>query len=117
MDYFQAMRQELKQKDDQRDVFTGVFKKYGVKSSYRGPSSETLLLVEVREADGTLITDHLWFNLTKGFEKLGMLKEGDRVRFEARVKKYKKGYVNRKIGIDQSSFDYKLSHPTKMVKI
>jgi hypothetical protein len=111
------MRKELKKMDDQRDVFTGIFKKYGIKSNYRGPSTDTLLLVNIRDGQGAFITDHLWFNLTKGFEKLGTLKEGDQVRFEARVKKYKKGYINRKIGVDQSSSDYKLSHPTKMVKI
>ena len=111
------MRKELKKMDEQRDVFTGIFKKYGIKSNYKGPSTDTLLLVNIRDGQGAFITDHLWFNLTKGFEKLGMLKEGVQVRFEARVKKYKKGYINRKIGIDQSSSDYKLSHPTKMVKI
>jgi len=103
--------------EEQRDVFTGQFKKYGIKSNFRGPSTDTLLLTNIRDGQGALVTDHLWFNLTKGFEKLGTLKEGDRVQFEARVKKYKKGYVNRKIGIDQSAVDYKLSHPTKMVKI
>jgi hypothetical protein len=111
------MRKELKKMDDQRDVFTGIFKKYGIKSNYKAPSTDTLLLVNIRDGQGAFITDHLWFNLTKGFEKLGALKEGDQVRFEARVKKYKKGYINRKIGVDQSSLDYKLSHPTKMVKI
>jgi len=103
--------------DEQRGVFTGVFSKYGIKSNYKGPSTDTLLLVKIRDNQGALVTDHLWFNLTKGFEKLGTLKEGDRVQFEARVKKYKKGYVNRKIGVDQSAVDYKLSHPTKMTKV
>jgi hypothetical protein len=111
------MRKELKELEEQRDVFTGLFKKYGIKSNYRRPSTDTLLLINIRDNEGTLITDHLWLNLTKGFEKLGPLKEGDRIQFEARVKKYKKGYVNRKIGIDQSSSDYKLSHPTKMIKM
>ena len=111
------MRKELKKMEEERTVFTGIFSKYGIKSNYKGPSTDTLLLVGIRDEQGNLITDHLWFNLTKGFEKMGTLKGGDRVRFEARVKKYKKGYVNRKIGIDQSSFDYKLSHPTKMVKV
>ena len=111
------MRKELKKMDTQREVFTGVFSKYGIKSNYKGPSTDTLLLMNIRDEAGAIVTDHLWFNLTKGFEKLGSLKKGDRIRFEARVKRYKKGYVNRKIGIDQQSFDYKLSHPTKMEKM
>jgi len=52
--------------------------------------------------------------MTKGFEKLGTLRAGDIIQLEARVKKYRKGYINRQAGIDQSSFDYKLSHPTKI---
>jgi hypothetical protein len=108
------MRKELKKIDEERDPFTGIFKKYGLKSGYKGSSSETILLVGIRNREGLLVADHLWFNLTKGFEKLGNLKEGDPIGFEARVKKYKKGFINRRAGIDQSSFDYKLSHPTKI---
>jgi hypothetical protein len=108
------MRQELKKIDEQRALFRGAFSKYGLKSGYRGYSTETILLVNIRDDNGNLICDHLWFNMTKGFEQLGMLKEGDIVQFEARVKKYRKGYVNRRAGIDQSMFDYKLSHPTKI---
>jgi hypothetical protein len=108
------MREELKKIDQQRELFRGVFKKYGLKSGYRGASVETILLVDIRDGIGNLICDHLWFNLTKGFERLGALREGDMVQFGARVKKYRKGYVNRKAGIDQSRVDYKLSHPTRI---
>jgi hypothetical protein len=114
--YFQSMRQELKKIEEQRGAFTGIFRKYGTKAGYQGPSTETVLLGDIRDDQGTCICDHLWFNLTKGFEQLGTLKAGEKIRFEARVKKYKKGYVNRKIGIDQGKVDYKLSHPTKMAK-
>ncbi|HEX9512155.1 MAG TPA: hypothetical protein VF939_16805 [Puia sp.] len=111
------MRKELKKIEEQRESFIGVFSKYGLKTNYRGPSTETVLLVQIRDHNGAFICDHLWFNLTKGFENLGQLAEGDRIRFEARVKKYKKGYVNRRAGIDESKFDYKLSHPTKIKKV
>jgi hypothetical protein len=111
------MRAALKKIEEQREVFTGVFSKYGLKTNYRGPSTETLLLVQIRDQQGNLICDHLWFNLTKGFEQVGQLKQGDAVRFEARVKKYKKGYFNRQAGIDQTKVDYKLSHPTKIEKV
>jgi len=111
------MRKELKKLDDERDVFRGVFSKYGLKTGYKGPSTETLLLVSIRDANSNLICDHLWFNLTKGFEKLGALKKGEIVQFEARVKKYRKGYINKRAGIDQSTFDYKLSNPTKIERV
>lgn len=108
------MRQALKKIDEQRELFRGVFQKYGLKSGYKGHSTETILLVDIRDCDGNLICDHLWFNMTKGFEQLGALRKGDVIQFEARVKKYRKGYVNQRAGIDQSRTDYKLSHPTKI---
>jgi hypothetical protein len=108
------LRTELKKMDEQRELFKGVFRKYGLKSGYRGPSTETILLVSIRDGNGNLISDHLWFNMTKGFEQLGTLKEGDSVQFEARVKRYRKGYIHRGAGIDESKYDYKLSHPTKI---
>jgi len=108
------LRQELKKIDQQRELFRGTFKKYGQKTGYKGPSTETILLTSIRDGNENIICDHLWFNLTKGFEQLGTLKEGEILQFEARVKKYRKGYINRGAGIDQSKFDYKLSHPTKI---
>lgn len=108
------MRTRLMKMDEQRGLFRAVFKKYGLRSGYRGTSAETILLVDVRDSDGNVVCDHLWFNMTKGFEQLGTLRERDMVQFEARVKKYRKGYVNRRAGIDQSKFDYKLSHPTRI---
>jgi len=111
------MRTELKKIGEQRELFRGIFSKYGLKTNYRGPSTDTVLLVGIRDTNGVFICDHLWFNLTKGFEKLGTLRQGDIIQFEARVKQYKKGYVNRRAGIDDSKVDYKLSHPTKIGKI
>jgi hypothetical protein len=32
--------------------------------------------------------------MTKGFDALGELKQGDRIEFHARVKEYVKGYVD-----------------------
>lgn len=111
------MRTALKKIDTERGSFTGTFSKYGQKTNYKGPSTETILLVQITDSEGTFICDHLWFNLTKGFENIGTLRRGDRIQFDARVKKYNKGFVNRKIGIDQRKTDYKLSHPTKIVKL
>jgi hypothetical protein len=111
------MRTALKKIDTERGSFTGTFAKYGLKSNFKGPSTSTILLVNIRDSSGLIVCDHLWFNLTKGFESAGTLVKGDRIRFDARVKRYRKGYVNQRIKIDQSTFDYKLSHPTKITRI
>jgi hypothetical protein len=76
------------------------------------------LLKDVKDAaTGVIMTDHLWFNLTKGFAALGPLEPGAIVEFDARVKPYQKGCVNWRQGIDERMIDYKLSHPTKIRRV
>ncbi len=119
------MRQRLKVIDGERKTFVGTFVRFGKKSRYRPKKvgdtwvdyDETVLLADIRDLDGAPVTDHLWFNFTKGFASLGDLSEGDVIRFDARVKPYTKGYVNRREWIDTRETDYKLSHPTKFVKV
>lgn len=62
----------------------------------------TIVLKNITDKDGNLITDHLWLNLTKEFDKLNV-REGDRLEFSARVVEY---YKN-KHG-SSSEKDYKL---------
>jgi hypothetical protein len=111
------MRTALQKIDDERGSFTGIFAKYGLKTNFKGPSTSTILLVNIRDDKGATVCDHLWFNLTKGFENTGALVKGDIIGFDARVKRYRKGYVNQRIKVDQSTFDYKLSHPTRIRKV
>ncbi|WP_337328063.1 hypothetical protein [Chryseolinea sp. T2] len=109
-----AMRTGLKKINDVRKKFQGVYQREGKKISYKGYSETTILLKDIRDEEGKVVTDHLWFTMTKGFEALGTLTSGDIIQFEARVTDYRKGYVNRRIGVNQRSVDYKLSRPTKM---
>lgn len=111
------MRSELKEINEIRDTFTGEFVRTGWKSGYKG-DLPTLLLINVRrKSDNKIMTDHLWFNLTKRFEQVG-LNEGDKVQFDARVKKYEKGYRGYREDVyKEVENDYKLSHPTKIIKI
>lgn len=111
------MRKELEKIEDERLTFIGKFERYGTKTSYRY-TKKTLLLKDIKKVDDNkFMTDHLWFNLTKQFEALGDLGQGDVVQFDARVKEYVKGYVNRREYIDEREIDYKLSHPTKVKMI
>lgn len=106
------MREELKVIDGVRKSFTGKIERYGGK----GGSKFTVLLVDVRHTNGDFVTDHLWFNLTKGFKSL-RLQPGERVQFDARVKPYEKGYKGRKAIDKPISSDYKLSHPSKIRRL
>lgn len=105
-------REKLEAIKGDRRRFKGTFKEYSLKSAYRGLPNQTLLLVDVKTLEGEKITDHLWFNLTKGFDALGDLHPGDIIAFDARVRPYMKGYVGR--GVDNREVDYKLNRPTKI---
>lgn len=108
------MRKTLAKAEGQRKKFHAVFDRLGKKVNYKGYSEDTILLVNITDAEtNQVVADHLWFSYTAGFEKI-TLSEGVRLEFEARVKEYRKGYVNSRYKINQSRKDFKLSHPTKI---
>jgi hypothetical protein len=108
------MRKSLAKQDGERKTFRATFIRLGKKSNFKGYSEETILLKDVIDPETKqVVTDHVWFAFSTGFQKL-MLKEGDMIEFDARVKAYKKGYINSRYGINNSKTDYKLSHPTKI---
>jgi hypothetical protein len=112
--YFFIMRKLLAKDEGHRKKFKALFKRFGKKVNYRGYSEMTVLLASVTDHDtAQVVADHVWFAYTRGFEKAG-IKEGEWIEFEARVKNYSKGYVNKALGIDKKKQDYKLSHPTRI---
>ena len=112
------MRNELRYKAGQRETFTGIFVRLGKKRAFRGPDLKTVLLKEVRDATGRTVTNHLWFNWTKGFERAWPLREGDVIQFDARVQRYTKGYQGRRENVYRpAETDYKLSRPTKIKRV
>ena len=108
-----------------RQTYTGIFVRFGRKNRYKPKNvgghwidyDETILLQNIKNLSGSRITDHLWFNYTIGFSKLGKLVEGDIIQFDARVGEYVKGYVNNRDYIDDRQLDYKLGYPTKIKKL
>jgi len=108
------IRKRLAAAEGERKKFHAKFSRLGKKVNYKGYSEDTILLVEIKDvATNAVVAGHVWFSFTKGFENI-KLTEGVEIEFEARIKEYKKGYVNKKIGINKRSIDYKLSHPTKI---
>ena len=112
------MREQLAYLGARRTRFTGTLKRYGMKTGWQGRVEETVLLVEVKDHHGVVVADHLWFNLTKGFDELD-LKPGDVVEFDARVMPYLKGYKGNREDEDLPPIerDYRLSYPTKFEKV
>jgi len=108
------LRKKLEKIDGIRGEFSATFVRFGSRINYKGYSEETVLLKDVRSTESnSVVTDHLWFGYTKGFQSIA-LTPGAAILFEARIKKYIKGYVNKRIGMDQRKEDYKLSHPTRI---
>ena len=108
------MRKKLADKEGERRSFRATFVRFGSKRGYQGYKEETILLKDIVDLSAnSIIADHVWFNFTKGFERLA-LNPGTIVTFDARVKEYHKGYVNRRYGIDNRKKDYRLSHPTNV---
>jgi hypothetical protein len=108
------MRRVLASQAGERKRFRAVFSRLGKKINYKGYREDTILLNDVREAESSRIaTDHVWFSYTKAFEKI-KLTEGCVIEFEARVKKYTKGYVNKRFNLSNRTIDFKLSNPTKI---
>ena len=110
-------RGKLKKINGERATFRGTFIRVGTKPGWTR-LEKTILLENVQDASGRVVTGHLWFNYTKGFMALGKLNPGDVIQFDARVKAYRKGYQGRRDDVYKPvSVDYKLSHPTKLSKV
>ena len=108
------MRKNLAPEKGKRKKFRATFERIGKKVNYKGYTEETILLKNIVDLETTIVVaDHVWFTYTKGFEEL-TLKPGMILEFDARVKEYKKGYVNKGLGLTKRSTDFKLSHPTKI---
>lgn len=111
------MRKELSKINNVRNTFTGTFVRLGIKRGWKGSTLTTVLLTDIKDSEGNVVSDHLWFNYTKGFESIN-LQENDIIQFEARVTEYLKGYCGYREDVYKPiEWDYKLSYPTKIKKI
>jgi len=111
------MRKELAAEEGKRKKFKAIFSKVGKKMNYKGYYEDTILLKNLVDLQtNKLVADHVWFSYAQGFVKAS-LTLGDTLEFEARIKEYRKGYINRNYKINNSSTDFKLSNPTKIKKV
>lgn len=70
---------------------TGKFDYLGNRKSYYGRYIPTALVQNIRDTDGNLLKDHLWFKNAKPFK---YLKNNTTISFKAKVTGYMKGYNN-----------------------
>lgn len=95
--------------ENHRCCFTGAYKRFGRKKN----GQLTILLTDI-QYHHHLVTNHLWFNATKGFKRLGKLQVNDLIEFKARIHKYSKGYLPKNF---VPRYDYGLCYPTKIRKL
>ena len=117
MIYLSPVRKGLSAYNDERRRFRGEVARFGKKVNFKGYSEETILLRNIVDIEtNDVVTDHVWFTYSKGFDD-AKVRQGDRIEFDARVKSYKKGYVNKLIKGTKQTVDFKLSHPTKIAVV
>lgn len=68
-----------------RETFTATFSRYGTWRNWNGEDEKKYIFKDVKNKDNKLITDILWMKDGKNISKLGELKEGDIIQFEARL--------------------------------
>lgn len=102
------MRTELEKLAGERKRFRAVVEEFGADRGKK--SSETILLVDVRlvEQPDVVVSDHVWLKKGAAFQAVAV---GDVIEFDAEVEQYEKGYVNFRLGIDETTVDYRLTKP------
>jgi len=110
------MRETLKHLVGRQMTVRGTFVCCG--NRYGTYYSTTILLKDITTVDGASLTDHHWFPLTRGFERLA-LQPGDTVEFHATVARYwKGGYQNLRQNIVKPlAIDYSLQHLSNIRKV
>lgn len=103
------MRTELEKLAGERKRFRAVVEDFGAGRDKR--PIETILLVDVRrvEEPDVVVSDHAWLKKGATFQAVAV---GDMIEFDAEVEKYEKGYVNFRLGIDETTVDYRLAKPS-----
>lgn len=112
------MREALQQIEGVRSTFRGIVDRYGTKPAYRGPAIPTLMLRDVTDKTGKVVTDHLWMVVGKQLQAL-QLQIGEVVEFDARVTEYEKGYKGYREDVYDApiEIDYRLSNPTRVHRV
>ena len=102
------MRKKLAEFDmNKPHLFYGTFNRFGQRSNGR----ITILLTDIKDYKGNIITDHIWFPYTKSFYKVNLY-NGCVICFQSKVELYFKGNLN-----DKLQLDFNLSDPTYVKEV
>ena len=104
------MREVLGELNGKKCIFYAEFVRFGWRRFQGQFVGKTLLFIHIRDKNQDEVADHLWWKMSKSFEKLN-LKKGDQICFHARVDSYRKG------GRDSDAFDFHLEYPEHIIKL
>jgi hypothetical protein len=114
----QILKERFERNPKERYKYKATFERFGKREGYKGWIKTVLLADLIDGRTHKLISDHLWMDCGKRFDKLD-LTNGDMIQFEARTKIYKKGYEGYNEFGEKcyATIDYGLSYPSKIVKL
>lgn len=109
---------------ESRRTYTGIFVRTCLVTAWSKrnicKTEDKILLKDITDVEtGRILTDYLWFNLTKGFSEANP-KEGDILQFNARtqeLKHIKRYWGHRGKYYPPPSVNWKLSRPTKIINL
>lgn len=107
---YQAMREKLQKRNQERFTARATVKRYGGKLTNIPKLDiyswqETILLVDVKDAKtDELLTDHVWLKVGKRLQTLNA-KTGDLIQFDGRIDVYRK----------KGGHDYHFENPTRLI--
>lgn len=104
------MRRKLREAEGERTRFTGRISRRGKKRK-GNEIVETILMLNIFNDKGVHVTDHLWFEIRAGFDKVKGLEDGDIVQFYAKSETYLKGYLGSRRNVYETKLklDYRLT--------
>lgn len=106
------MRTSMQRRVGERINVTGIVERFGTRRGFKGRTLQTILLKDIRDEHGEMLSDHIWFTL--GLSWPALIK-GDKVSLVARIEEYERGYNGRRTDVFAGfSLDYKLTRPTKI---
>ncbi len=109
------MRKELKKiMPTGRQIFTAVVGRIGVKNNYHGFPEETLILHNLKNTEGKILTDHIWVNKSKNttilFDIASQGLTNQIVTFSGRVMKYTKTDIYDGMNFRSKRIDYSIGY-------
>ncbi len=112
------MRNLLKKQAGRRGEFRGTVALFGTKTAFRGPDIPTVMLKDVKDETGEIVTEHLWMTVGKQLTCLNV-QVGEEIIFAACVTPYEKGYKGRREDVSDAlrSIDDRLSTPTNIRRV